>query len=310
MNASDHSKGKRVSRLTSVASNAAIMSFRSLMTGIKLGLRTPRRRYGVLYVGLLVAFAVIYGALPGESFYHSNVSREPMLKVDKARIGDELREAIVETFATVNSGDTHNLDGLAIDAKTFRVISLGGEQEGDGVRMRFKLSLKLSHPLEDRKLALDARVTFLAGEEAGQQNEPKKRVKVCLPEMSGRWEKWKAERLAEVLFPWGPGEGGAGSCDDGRESVERLMPVSVKLDNDIRDFAHGIQGDPSRLKGHWLRMFYLSAVTITTVGYGDIAPLTGSARFLIALEAVLGIITIGLFINARSGREVRGTPAS
>src|SRR5262245_33485638 len=38
------------------------------------------------------------------------------------------------------------------------------------------------------------------------------------------------------------------------------------------------------------RMLYLSAVTITTVGYGDIVPLTDIARAAAGTEAITGII--------------------
>jgi hypothetical protein len=44
---------------------------------------------------------------------------------------------------------------------------------------------------------------------------------------------------------------------------------------------------------------YLSAVTITTLGYGDIVPAPGNglARFLVASEAVAGVVIAGAFIN-------------
>ena len=48
---------------------------------------------------------------------------------------------------------------------------------------------------------------------------------------------------------------------------------------------------------------YFSVVTITTLGYGDIAPQTELARVLTALEAGLGIVTIGLFLNAVARRS-------
>lgn len=47
-----------------------------------------------------------------------------------------------------------------------------------------------------------------------------------------------------------------------------------------------------------IQSIYFSVVTITTLGYGDIAPQTETARILAALEACLGIVTIGLFLNA------------
>jgi hypothetical protein len=44
--------------------------------------------------------------------------------------------------------------------------------------------------------------------------------------------------------------------------------------------------------------WYFSVVTITTLGYGDITPQTEMARTLTSLEAVLGIVVIGFFLNA------------
>ncbi|WP_339260948.1 potassium channel family protein [Lysinibacillus sp. FSL K6-3209] len=46
--------------------------------------------------------------------------------------------------------------------------------------------------------------------------------------------------------------------------------------------------------------FYFSIVTITTLGYGDITPIGKIAQFLVASEAILGIILIGLFLNSLS----------
>lgn len=48
-----------------------------------------------------------------------------------------------------------------------------------------------------------------------------------------------------------------------------------------------------------------SYVTITTVGYGDIVPITPKARLLISIEAIWGIILIGLFLNSLANRVFR-----
>ena len=45
-------------------------------------------------------------------------------------------------------------------------------------------------------------------------------------------------------------------------------------------------------------MFYLSTVTITTLGYGEIVPITTPARLLVAFEAFLGTVIIGLYLWA------------
>lgn len=42
---------------------------------------------------------------------------------------------------------------------------------------------------------------------------------------------------------------------------------------------------------------YLSATTITTVGYGDIRPINSTARLVLGLEAVSGLVLLGLAIT-------------
>ncbi|MBK3840508.1 two pore domain potassium channel family protein [Paraburkholderia aspalathi] len=49
-----------------------------------------------------------------------------------------------------------------------------------------------------------------------------------------------------------------------------------------------------------LEALYFSVVTITTLGYGDVTPSGSSAQAAAGLEALLGIVTIGLFLNSLS----------
>ncbi len=51
-------------------------------------------------------------------------------------------------------------------------------------------------------------------------------------------------------------------------------------------------------QNEFLRMFYLSTVTITTLGYGDIVPTKDSTRFLVALQSILGMLLMGLFVDS------------
>lgn len=52
----------------------------------------------------------------------------------------------------------------------------------------------------------------------------------------------------------------------------------------------------------FLDSIYFSIVTITTLGYGDIVPHSLLIKILVSLEAILGIVLIGLFLNALSHR--------
>lgn len=50
----------------------------------------------------------------------------------------------------------------------------------------------------------------------------------------------------------------------------------------------------------YFTFLYFSLVTITTLGYGDIYPVSGLAKLLVSLEVILGILCAGLFLNACS----------
>jgi voltage-gated potassium channel Kch len=48
-------------------------------------------------------------------------------------------------------------------------------------------------------------------------------------------------------------------------------------------------GDPADRQ---TELLYFSLITLTTVGYGDIVPLSGTARVVTALEGVTGVLYI------------------
>ncbi len=66
----------------------------------------------------------------------------------------------------------------------------------------------------------------------------------------------------------------------------------------LNGFLRAYDGDISGINGNPFRMLYLSVVVLTTLGLGDIVPISGLARFFVGLEAISGIIIMGLFINS------------
>ncbi|MGU7785042.1 potassium channel family protein [Burkholderia sp. PU8-34] len=50
----------------------------------------------------------------------------------------------------------------------------------------------------------------------------------------------------------------------------------------------------------FFQKLYFSTATITTLGYGDITPKGAGGQLVAGLEALLGIVTIGLFLNSLS----------
>jgi hypothetical protein len=84
-----------------------------------------------------------------------------------------------------------------------------------------------------------------------------------------------------------------------------LLRVDADTGYRLFDYYFGVRGQPERFSGNFGRMLYFSAVVITTLGLGDIVPLTDRARGLVAGEVVLGIVFVGLFINAAASRARR-----
>ncbi len=52
------------------------------------------------------------------------------------------------------------------------------------------------------------------------------------------------------------------------------------------------------------QMWYFSMVTLTTLGYGDISPVTMSARVFVVLEAILGQFYLAILIASLVGRSI------
>ena len=52
------------------------------------------------------------------------------------------------------------------------------------------------------------------------------------------------------------------------------------------------------------QMWYFSMVTLTTLGYGDISPVTMTARVFVVLESVLGQFYLAILIASLIGRRI------
>lgn len=78
----------------------------------------------------------------------------------------------------------------------------------------------------------------------------------------------------------------------------RLFPLRTDTFTRLTNYWRADHGFPSQVAGEFGRMVYFSAMTITTVGYGDIVPLTNRARRLTTAEAISGVVLLGFFLNA------------
>jgi hypothetical protein len=109
---------------------------------------------------------------------------------------------------------------------------------------------------------------------------------------------------------------GAEETGETEAAVKPVLSLSSQNWTKLKQFYDVLRGDPAAASDQLWRMFYLSATTITTLGFGDITPVTTKARMFVTGEAVFGVIFVGLFLNAlarlaqRAGDEQEKGPSS
>lgn len=86
------------------------------------------------------------------------------------------------------------------------------------------------------------------------------------------------------------------------QGFPRIILPTLIIDT-IKLHRSAVIGGSDTLEGKYIRMLYFSTVTITTLGYGDIAPVNNRGRILVSIQSVLGIVFIGLFLNSLATRR-------
>ena len=264
-------------------------------------------RCAMAYLWLIFLFALIYSLLPEGDFYCANLSREfvvsgDTVREDPVRIGKELQQEIANTFRNAH-GDQKVFEMWGIDASDFEVRFLKAVNKEGDVEMRFKLATTLTKTAGHERLYIDSTVTFSASERSSNQGRIYRPLQVEVPNVPNFTPVMYADFI-KTLFPTESVGVGQSECQNSCSSTylsTANMPISTGLNDRIVILGKGIKGDPTSLRGHFLRMLYLSAATITTLGTNDISPLTTRSRILIAVEVVMGIVLIGLFLNALAG---------
>ncbi len=249
--------------------------------------------YGLIYLGLIPTFALIYTFLP-EHFFHSTVKYEFSILNTKAdSILHELKSQIQDNYKNniLNSGQNSSERILDIDE-----ISLSSlKYENNKFYFKFCYSELLNIHKLDSDYAYSRRCYDLSfpsmpflitvdplGNTQNIYREIFNESQIKSDSIYFRSRFKEIFKADSIFMP--------------------ILLVNKTLNDELNEFASTVYGFPTSFKDNFCRMFYFSSVTLTTLGFGDIVPLTNTSRTIISLEAILGIVVIGLFLNALSKR--------
>ena len=271
----------------------------------------PSLGYALIYLLLIPVFALIYYELPGH-FYHSTLKYEGSSTAEYDEIRRDLASLITASYREVApTPDNHLIpnkrerptywtaipvwvdhlscenDAVNFELKAEYYVGEAGKRGGYTAGDLPDLRIPVKLILWPRKIHNDG--DFDYEPQVIALNYPPEVVRI-FPDTESQID------FARVLFPK-------------RVFQEPTTGLNVPetLLQRMRACAEASQGVGSTTEGNFVRMLYLSAVTITTLGFGDVVPMTTASRLLISVEAILGIVLIGLFLNALSFERTNRT---
>jgi hypothetical protein len=246
--------------------------------------------YAYVYLSLIPLFALIYSLLPRD-FYQStakfeylilNEKSDEILKEMKSQIQFHYKKNILKKQSTDSTQlfaiDDISLSSLNFDKNRFSLKLGFGEQfrvdNEDTIYDFMKESCDISFSLNSMKHNIET-----SSEQKQFLREIKLENRIGMFDMTYFSERFYALFNTKKLGP-------------------RILVVDKNLNNKLIEFANTISGFPISFSENYWRMFYFSSVTLTTLGFGDIVPVTNRARNIISVEAILGVVLIGLFLNS------------
>lgn len=240
--------------------------------------------YILAYVLVIVSFALIYNSLAHE-FYHPYAKYESAMR----EIADQVRDGLTIAFRNALTKRTALYKTVHVAPDRVILSAL----KPDGSHLLFPLRLELINLEKGKEWQVILPVPMKINTQA-----------VLYKKTPLGAESFSLFPLMEAQWDAGMFETMTGFYEDSstlRKNIEnalRTIQVTREDLNRVRAFTAGHLGLPYQVPRGFSRMLYLSMVTITTLGYGDIEPLTNLTRWLTGIEATLGIILLGLFIGS------------
>ena len=249
-----------------------------------------------IYFSLIPLFAAIYTFWIPSDFIHSNIQYEQSYVNEKEQSLSRLSEALNEVFSVLVHSSNHTKTALFVDLRNL---------DYNDREYSYDLFFSCPENNDQCRVVVSCRSARVFDDYSILCQD--------LPEITSTLEIyfnvnnrfWKPNRNGFQSY-----SAGSGSVKDISSEIhfhlENNSLVSTERNPLISELVLSMQEHEMLEAGRqvnatfsvYLRMLYFSAVTITTLGFGDIAPISTRARMLVTLESVLGIILIGLFFSS------------
>lgn len=251
------------------------------------------------YIALFFFCGGMFCAQPRGSFYEPNVKREAAVLHDKVSAARDLNSAIRANVQPVVRFGPYD---VTVANTSVADVSVTENGEGGVLSILLRGAAHVDNLVENNVRYIDSYFDFAETIRINAPNGvvvndtidlPVTLVTATSPLVDRK--PGKAEPPLSVMFkPLGG--------DSKHADSQGILTVNIGLANRLARLAAAILGDPSQASKYPLRMFYLSAVTVTTLGLGDITPVSTTARMLVGGEAAFGVLIVGFFLNALAQR--------
>lgn len=255
--------------------------------------------FAVLYLVLIPTFGFFYWNISDQFTYSNTIAeREVQIRIEQAtvHVHHELSNKIIRRLMEFKNSEKAELSyrsaNILFQAKVSEEMHarLNVIQEnGDFETIEILFEVQIGHQLFK---ANEFHYNLAAGEAPELTGLHRIRDPVNLGFYTVNWSLLPTN----LLFP----------DSEVRVALERESRDILTVNSQNYDYATITEVlEIERSLRSYLRMTYFSVVTITTLGYGDISPISNTARVLVALESIAGLVLIGLFLNALARRRIQ-----
>jgi hypothetical protein len=228
-------------------------------------------------------------------FYHSTNKFEKYINIDKKAIVYDLQIFLKKFLLQAHGKQIISRDSINFDINTLEILNLSIENNEVQIFLYDYYSDKYKKSGRGYEYHLNFSLTIFSPPDTLENGELVINQLICTKNIS-KDQLYVGEifRSGKIKIKWGDNGfwGGAPGEDCG------LIFIPISIWNKINSYNLALQGFPSYSSGNYERMLYFSAMTITTMGMGDIVPISTRSRISVTIEAVLGLILIGLYLNS------------